>query len=407
MLRCPECDDDMDFTGELAQNHDLKFFSRDVDIASLSKSQGLSEEVCGRLERYRFFEEVSKREGFDRVAMGHTADDRAETFLLNLLRGSATTGLASIPHKRGLFTRPLLDCYREEILTFLKERELPYRVDSSNYDVRIRRNKVRWELIPYLEDNYNRGLVKILNRTAEALESDIAALREIVERELAEVGRDLGEGKIALDLASLSRYSLGLKRAIIRTCFGKLSPQSSPPSYRTVMRALSLGDAGTGARAELPDGVLVERSKDQLILARPRREGSAYRLDLPGECELEELGVDIHGEVIMPGELPPDLRATSPFTAFLDLERFSPPYQLRTKRPGDRFKPLGMETEKRLSDFFIDSAVPKILRQEVLLLLSGEKIAWVVGLRPHQDFRVREDSRKIMKLEVSGASYHL
>ncbi|KPJ50715.1 MAG: hypothetical protein AMJ41_00980, partial [candidate division Zixibacteria bacterium DG_27] len=355
----------------------------------------------------RFFEEICKQEGFSKVALGHTADDRAETFLLNLLRGSATSGLASIPHKRGIFIRPLLDSYREEILNYLEERQFSYRVDSSNYDVKIRRNKVRWELIPYLKENYNPNLKKVLNRTAEVLETDLAALNEIAEAVITKLGGHLQDSKIVLDLASFLDYELSLKRVIVRTCFSKLSPRSSPLSYRSVTRVLSLGGSRTGARAELPDGVLAEKGKDKLIFSLPRRDNSTHKLDLPGECELEGLGIDVRGEVINVRDLPEDLKATPPWTAFFDLGRFSPPYRLRTKRTGDRFKPLGMEAEKKLSDFFIDSAVPKIVRDEVLLLLSGEKIAWVVGFRPHHDFRVREDSEKIMKVEVSGASYCL
>lgn len=407
ILRCPECDEDMKFARDLAESYALPFFCEEVNVASLAKSQRLSEELCGRAERYRFFEEVCKREGFSKVALGHTANDRAETFLLNLLRGSGTSGLASIPYRRDFYVRPLLDSYREEILNYLEERRFPYRVDSTNYDVRIRRNKVRWELIPYLKENYNPNLEKVLNRTAEVLEADVAALREIIEGEIDKLGGHLGDGKIALDLASFLDYKLSLKRVIVRTCFSKLRPRSSPLSYQSVMRVLSLGGARTGARAELPDGVLAERGRGELIFSLPRRDNSIYKLDLPGECELEDWGIDISGQIISVGELPEDLRATPPCTAFFDLERFSPPYRLRTKRDGDRFKPLGMEAEKKLSDFFIDSAVPRILRDEVLLLLSGEKIAWVVGFRPHHDFRVREDSEKIMMVEISGASYHL
>ena len=407
MLRCPECDEDMKFAGDLSESYRLSFFSKSVDVASLAKSEGLTEEVCGRVERYRFFEEICKQEGFTKVALGHTADDRAETFLLNLLRGSATSGLASIPYRRDFFVRPLLDSYREEILNYLEEHRFSYRVDSSNYDVRIRRNKVRWELMPYLRENYNPNLKKVLNRTAEVLEADVAALGEIVEGEIRKLAGHLGDSKIVLDLASFVGYNLSLKRAIIRACFSKLSPRSFPLSYQSVMRVLSLGGSRTGARVELPSGVVAERGKDKLIFSLPRTDNSIHKLDLPGECELEGLGIDVRGEVINLRDLPEDLKATPPWTAFFDLERFSPPYRLRTRKPGDRFKPLGMEAEKKLSDFFIDSAVPKILREEVLLLLSGEKIAWVVGFRPHHDFRVREDSEKIMKVEVSGASYYL
>jgi tRNA(Ile)-lysidine synthase len=407
MLRCPECDEDMEFAGELSENYGLRFFSKSVDVAAVAKSEGLTEEVCGRVERYRFFEEICKQEGFTKVALGHTADDRAETFLLNLLRGSATSGLASIPHKRDIFIRPLLDSYREEILNYLEEHRFRYRVDSSNYDVKIRRNKVRWELMPYLKEGYNPNLKKVLNRTAEVLEADLAALGQIVEGEIRKLGGHLQDSKIVLDLPSFGRYNLSLKRAIIRSCFSKLSPRSFPLSYRSVMRVLSLGGLRTGARVELPSGVVVERGKDKLIFSLPDRDSRIYRLDLPGECELEGLGIEIRGEVINLTDLPEDLKAAPPYTAFFDLERFSPPYGLRTRKPGDRFKPLGMEVDKKLSDFFIDGAVPRILRDEILLLLSGEKIAWVVGFRPHHDFRVREDSSKIMKVEVLGASYCL
>jgi len=261
--------------------------------------------------------------------------------------------------------------------------------------------------MPYLRENYNPNLKKVLNRTAEVLEADVAALGEIVEGEIRKLAGHLGDSKIVLDLASFVGYNLSLKRAIIRACFSKLSPRSFPLSYQSVMRVLSLGGSRTGARVELPSGVVAERGKDKLIFSLPRTDNSIHKLDLPGECELEGLGIDVRGEVINLRDLPGDLKATPPWTAFFDLERFSPPYRLRTRKPGDRFKPLGMEAEKKLSDFFIDSAVPKILREEVLLLLSGEKIAWVVGFRPHHDFRVREDSEKIMKVEVSGASYYL
>ncbi|MEI8062760.1 MAG: tRNA lysidine(34) synthetase TilS [Verrucomicrobiota bacterium] len=271
-------------------------------------------EAAARQARHFFFERVAKRTGIATLVLAHTADDQAETFLLRLLRGAGLTGLAGIWPDRQIgklrVVRPMLDVSRQEVLRYLAKRKLKHREDASNADRRFLRNRVRHELLPLLEREFNPGIRGILRQTAEIMR--------------AEAGKEPS----------------ATQRRAIRQQLGNLS-------FRQV-----------------------EEMRKQLPVA------------------------------------PPVSRATSSSrhkNERFDADALGDQFTIRTWQPGDRFQPLGMKGEKKLQDFFVDEKIPRQERSRILLLCAADgQIAWVVGHRIAEPFKVTGQTRRVLTIRFDG-----
>ncbi|MFQ5793287.1 MAG: tRNA lysidine(34) synthetase TilS, partial [Acidobacteriota bacterium] len=212
--------EDEAFCSSMAVRLDIPFVSEGVDVAELARTTRRSVEDAGRLARYRFFKETARRLGCTRIALGHTRDDQAETFLLRLLRGAGTTGLAAIrPVVEGKLIRPLLESSRREILEYLAVRGLPYRVDPTNADPSIPRNRVRNEALPYLESQFNPSLVDTLARNAELLREEDTWMEAEARRALRQVQTKEDPSRarsLSLSIAKLAALHPALQRRVIR-----------------------------------------------------------------------------------------------------------------------------------------------------------------------------------------------
>ena len=400
-LRGKDSDLDQSFVKDLATELKLPFYLKTISVRKLAKQKSMSIEEAARNARYRFLESLASKLKLDKIATGHNQNDQAETVLMRLLRGTGPAGLAGIPVKRGKIIRPLLEVSRTEILDYLKRNKIKYRTDKSNLKSDFLRNKVRNHLLPQLQKEYNPNLALILSQTALVT----SQLNEFVQKRVSFLAKKtinkLNQNVVILNLKSLRRVHPILQKNLIRLAWEKLEGQVHPPDFKEVERVLYLANSGTsGQRVNLKKGWWAENGKDRLFLFRQKAKRVNLRIPVEKKVTVPGLGLEINSEVLERSKLPRRIFSLTENVAYLDYEKFTARPLLRNWQVGDRFKPLGMSGTKKLSDFFVDLKVPRHQRDQIPVLSSNGKIAWVVGYRISEDFKVRPESCKVLLLEA-------
>jgi tRNA(Ile)-lysidine synthase len=378
-LRAADADEDEQFCRDLAARLDLPIHVEHVDVAAQASAAGQSLETAARHLRYGVFEQVAARSGATAVATGHTQDDQAETVLLRLLRGASARGLSGIRPRRGLYVRPLLDASRTRIRAFLAARGEAFREDRSNADPAIPRNRLRHTLLPQLAAEWP-GSLAALARAA-----DLATDDEIfLSRTAAEVAPALslsdGAG-VQLDVRGLVTMPAALARRIVRDA---IEAAGGTPAHADIEAVRRLASSARPDRRLNLRRVDVFRRGPVLSFERPtdRRSSSPVRpfdrpLPVPGSVDIPEIGSRVEAALTPDPPVDPRLGVT---TAVLQAASLALPLRVRSRRPGDRLRPLGAPGTRKLQDILVDRRVPRGERDAVALVVDARgEIVWVVG----------------------------
>lgn len=407
-LRPPASDADERFCRDLATRFGLPFVVESANVAEMARSLRISVEHAGHRARHAFFERAAGRLGACRVALGHTIDDQAETYLLRLLRGAGAAGFSAIRPRFGLVVRPLLRVSRAELRVYLASRQASFREDASNRDRCVPRNRIRHDLIPSLRA-YSPRIVEVLAREAEIARADEEWLAHAANELGAKLVHSTTEG-VEVDAAGLAALHPALGRRVARDALVRASGRAVGFDHIERLRRLA-EDAPTrvdfpGCRAERIEGVirLTARAGRGAVA---RVEPFVYRLEVPGEVSVPEAGVTISAEPAGPG-LRGSLTCSRPQTAGKRAtERVvavaaAGPFAVRNWLPGDRFRPLGLKGHrKKLQDLFVDRKVSRAERARIPLVLDAQdRIVWVVGQGVSDDFRVTRGAASVLILKV-------
>jgi tRNA(Ile)-lysidine synthase len=397
-LRGADADADAEQAGRLAESLGVGFSSARADVRTYSRERKLSLEAAAREVRYRLLEEAASSLGAHHIATGHTADDQAETVLLNLLRGAGPAGLAGIPPVRGRIIRPLLEVTREQVRAYCWAHSLPYRADQSNRDLRFTRNRIRHEILPGLRRIQPR-VEDALCRLARVMREENAFVAAEATRRLEEIATQVPEGW-ALPAAPFAELPPGLQRRVARAAIAKAKGDELDIEFERVEALVGLLTSGhSGARIELPGGLQAFRAYGRVVIGKVAQAASAptgvWDLPVPGEVEIAELGVAFRTSRSRARR-----PAHDPFLALLDTSKMNGPLQVRTWRPGDRFHPLGAPGRTKLQDFFVNAKVPRAERHRVPLVLCGGRIIWVVGHRIGDEVKVSPETRRAIRIEA-------
>lgn len=413
-LRGDASDRDARFVAELASALDLPLHADRRDVPRLRREWRLSTEEAARRARYEFFEETAVRHRYNKVALGHHADDNAELVLMNLLRGAGPVGLSGIPPAReGRYVRPLLDLNRPRLLRFLEENGIPWVTDASNADTAYTRNRIRQRLIPLLQREYNPDILPALNRLAGILRAEEAWLAPLVQ-ELFD-GCVLAEGAdgVVLSVPGLRRLGEAPRRRVVRQAVLRVKGNLRRIGLQHVDRlALGLPEEASGSAEtiHLPDRICAIRTSRELRILRmetplrqagPRPPSPAFAYPVPGPMELriDEIGRRLRFSVVEASRARPWTDA-GPDTAFLDMARLVFPLRVRNVREGDRFSPLGLQGTQKLKDFFINRKVPVGDRRRTPVVVSGDSIVWVAGHRIAESAKVTPSSEILLKVQL-------
>lgn len=397
---------DARFVAELAKSLELPVVSGAIDVPALVQREKRSPEEGARMARYRFLREAAQSQNANAVALGHTLDDRVETFFINLLRGAGLEGLAGMPPVRYecnvRYIRPLIECTRDEVRRHLKERKLSYREDPTNRDLRYLRNRVRWELLPLLQELSPSALEAVVRA------SEIARLaHEHLQRHLEELWPDLTaqgrSGELALDRRKLLALDGIVQEYVIREAVRRVRGDLRGIDAEHVERVLDeIKKPRSGAQVTLPGGLRVDLEPERLIFARQdaseKPKAFCYELKL-GVNELPAIGWRFELEALEGGH-PPRPDGGDRLEARIDWGTIAWPLVVRNRRAGDRFRPLGLGGTKKLQDLFTDEKVPRAQRDRIPIVCDQRGILWVVGYRLDERARVQPKTKKTLRIRA-------
>ncbi|MBI4593124.1 MAG: tRNA lysidine(34) synthetase TilS [Candidatus Rokubacteria bacterium] len=364
-----------------------------VSVAAVAVERRGSLEEAARVARYRALETHADRLGAQRIAVGHTADDQAETVLMRLFEGASVRGLAAIPPVRGRIIRPLLGARRGALRAELERAGLGWVDDPTNADPKFLRNRVRHELLPTLAACYDADLVAALTRVAGHARASVETMERLAAAELERLA-SVSTDAVTLPSAGLVRLPREVAAEVLRQAAGRLG--GGGPLRAWAHRGLARVLATPPPRRPFRLGaVRVEVSSGMVRLARgPARVLDPHPLSVPGRLELPEIGLvfeawcrDASGYAI------PRSRTLVAF----DADRLAPPLVVRRRRRGDRFRPFG-GGERRLKAFLIDAKVPRWDRDRLPIVESGGEIVWVGGVRRGAAAPVTGETVRVVEL---------
>ncbi len=428
---------DADFVARLARASGLEFIGAREDVAALARAQHWNLEDAGRRARYRFFARAISQNHCTKVAVAHTADDQGETVLARILRGSGPRGIVGIHPVRGDIMRPLLEARRSEIREYLRARGQAWREDATNLDATRLRARLRHDLLPRLERDFNPAIVDRLASLAAISRDEEAFWRFLIDERLAALAHPIpgGFSIAARDLPAPHRLNASqplpaplpplvqnpnaqraLSRRLVQSLFAKIAAESSSLDFAHVEDILHFAaNSQSGRHLELPGDVIVTRNFDNLeFVARSASAGAAAAGTFSPREHLYEYGLALSGQSIAYVDVPElgtrfCLKAidwplaesdTTSETGVLDADRLQPPLVLRNWRPGDAFRLPGKRQAQKLKRLFSESRISVAERSTWPVLTSAGRIAWTRGWPAAAEFSPRKDTqRRVVVLE--------
>ncbi len=404
--------EDVEFVSKLCKLYNLPFYIEERNIKEIAEKRNQSIEECARIERYDFFLGLANMLKIRKIATAHTMDDQAETILMRVIKGSGLLGLSGIlpsRYERGVeIIRPLLAISKDEILEYLHKKEIIYRTDSTNNDTKFFRNKIRLDLIPNLEKNYNSNIKRVLANMAENISEDYTFLERIAERYF-DKSAIIEDDAVKIPLYEFNNLDKALKKTVVRKAIEYLKGDLQGISFRNWLDIEDLVANLTYFKhsVSLPGNIIARKDSKNLILQKkgvaPKKKGKPfYLVKVPGEVRMDELGSLFNFSVLAGNKFDEKRKAildVGGVAEFFDLEKVKFPILVRFKKPGDKMIPLGMDKPKRLQDIFVDEKVPFEERSSIPLLISRGKILWVAGFKVSNEFKVTKKTTKMLKIE--------
>lgn len=425
-----EAGEDAAFVKQLCDQLQLPFYLEDVDMMGLAAELGVSSEEAGRIARYRAFDRACEEFDCNKIAVAHNSNDRAETMLFHLFRGTGLKGMAGILPVRDRIRRPLLCLEREEIEAYLKVRKLSWRQDSTNATDDYTRNRIRHHILPYARENIVAGSVANMCRAAEVFAQEEAYLQEQVRaaREACVTENISGAGDISYTLqvsAFLEQHPVICRRLLLML-LKALSPGQKDIGQVHVEDVLVLLEREGNRRVELPYGIAAERIYGQVTLERRNQvrkpengsacaasipEASGKRLEVP--ADILEAGREVRigladGSVFVLQVLQKpenvgenQLFLEKQYTKWLDYDKMFKYLQVRTRQTGDylTIRGSGGTQHKKLKDYMLTEKIPAKERDRIFFLAEEHHVIWLPGYRISEHYKVTENTKRILQVQ--------
>jgi len=392
-IRGEEALRDMNFSEEFAKRLDIPFYSKIENVPDYAAKENISEEMAGRELRYAFFNELCEKNKFNKIAVAHNKNDSAETILMNLSRGSGAQGMSGIPPVNEKIIRPLIKTCRKDIEAYLREKDISYITDSTNFEDIYSRNILRNNVFPQLS-RINTNCLNNIVKCADIIFDEHSFLCEYSKKLNALTLVNDKTAFIALDV--FNKQHIAIKRTLIFNAIKSINGNTTNLSSVHV-EAIIIG-CKTGSVIELPCGICVIFEYDRIVFTKEKYNTDEYEypVTLPGKITVKETGLTYHFE-FTEQFLPNDN------SQYINLDNaVLSNVILRTKHDGDTFVPYGMNSSKKIKSFFIDNKIPKHKRNKYPLLVLNNDIAAVIPLRVSDKYKTNKTTKKILKITVTG-----
>lgn len=397
MYRGEHADHDENFVRELCERYGVKLFVKRKNAAEYAEELKLTEEEAGRLLRYNFFRENLKELGGGKIAVAHNLNDQAETVLQRIIRGTGIDGLSAMSFINNDIIRPMLNVHRSEIEKYLSDNNYEFCTDHTNFQDIYGRNKIRLNLIPYLENNFNPNIQNVLYRMSEAMQGDKKIIEKYVSNKYDEVFIKKSQNEILLDLNKLKYMENFEVGRILRKAVEMLKGNTNNIEMKHIEYATEFVFSGnTGKKINLSEGIIAEISYNNLFIRKNIEitQNFKYNIYMGNPLFIKEVSKTILLKVMDISEYNPmDKNSVS-----LDYDLIKGNIIARNRQNGDSMIPSGMSGSKKLKDIFIDLKIPKQERDKIIIIADDNNILWVEKYRIHNNYKVSDATKKILNI---------
>jgi tRNA(Ile)-lysidine synthase len=382
-LRESESDGDENFVKEYAKSNNINCFITKFDTKNYSKAHKLSTQVAARNLRYNWFNEILEQEKFDYIVTAHHADDVAETFLINLSRGTGLDGLTGIPSQNGNIIRPLLPFSRTDIGNYVSENNLQWREDSSNASDKYLRNKIRHHIVPVFKE-INDSFLQSFQNTLEHLNQEQSLVNDAVQMVYEKVVSEENE-QLKIDISTLLRYKN--YKAYLYQWLYKYGFSAWDDVYNLV-------DSQTGKQIFSKNFILL-KNRGFLVLSKIHNiENQEFIISSISEIPKFPLKLNLCNLS--------NISNQSKCVIFVDENKIQFPLTIRKWKEGDYFYPSGMQGKKKVSKYFKDEKFTLFQKQDTWILESNKQIVWIIGHRADERFKVENTTQTTIKIAFNN-----
>lgn len=406
LIRGDEAFADENYAKELCEKLDIKFFARRICIEDIAKDKGISTEMAGRDERYGFFNEIKIKEGITKIAIAHNANDQAETLIMRIMRGTGLEGLVGIrPIRDGIYIRPILSLTREEIEYYCEVNSLNPRIDKTNLEDIYSRNKVRLKAIPFIKENFNSDIVSTLNRLSYSASVDSNFIEGIVLKNYEQFCH-LDDGSVIINSKAFELDEAILTR-IIKKSLMIAADAYNNFELKHIYDVIRLQAGVTGKKINLTNDITASNNYGNVVICRNKKvkkitSDELIELNVAnlikekvtnvnyGSYKFLFEVVDNKGDINFKNE-------SEKYFSFDDIEKIT----IRKRKNGDKLIPFGFKGTKKLKDILISCKIPVSDRDIIPIIEFDDDIAWVVGVRNSDLFKIKRQNKKLLKISFS------
>lgn len=398
MYRGIDADSDESFVKVLCQQYGVKLFIKRKNATEYARELKLTEEEAGRKLRYDFFNENLNEIGQGKIAVAHNLNDQSETVLQRIIRGTGIDGLAAMSYQVGNIIRPILNIEKKDIISYLNSNEYEYCKDYTNELPIYGRNKIRLNLIPYLEENFNPNIQNTLFRMSRIMEKDSQIIDKYINILFDRSVQKNIEGTLTLDanyLRSLDANEIG---RVIRRAIKEVKGNTVNIENKHIEYAISLlNNKGTGKSIDLTDDITISISYNNMIVTKSieKIKDFEYNINIGNKIFIKEIGKTI---ILNIENAHNYIKKEHEF--FVDYDKINGTIKVRNRKNSDFMIPFGMSGKKKIKDIFIDNKIPLDDRSKLLILEDDEKIIWLENYRISNECRVTANTQKILTINV-------
>lgn len=412
LLRGEDAFKDEEYVVKICDEMGVPCFVTRVDINNYSKEHKLSSELAGRQVRYDFFEEIIEKEDFNKIATAHNANDQAETILFRLMRGTGLEGLGGIKASRdNKIIRPILCLSRQEVEAYIQLKTLKPRIDKTNFEKIYNRNKIRLDILPYMKENFNEDIIQTLNRMSLLLQKDNEFLENLALNSYKKYCVEYDDYFIIKE--EIFKQEESIINRVLRHAVTKYSKLNYDFEMKHINEISSLAQKNSGKVIDLPNGIYAENIYGDIYI---KNRSDKCNTNNKKEEILFSKG-NINNKIASFDKIVIEFSIINDYQRdyislnqgnliqYFDFDKINDNILIRKRIDGDKIIPLGMSGSKKLKDIFIDMKIPKEERDNITILCFDQKIAWIMGIRTSEEYKVTNQSKNILKIVTKRKEY--
>jgi tRNA(Ile)-lysidine synthase len=392
MIRGKFAVEDEEFCRKLSVNSGIDFVVVRKKVKTFAKNYKYSIEEAGRVIRYKIFEKVLKQTGFNKIATAHNCSDNTETVLINLIKGTGIKGIAGIPVKRSNIIRPILSIKKDEILEYLNNYGIKYRIDESNVNTDYERNFLRKEIIPLIKKKLNPDFENVVFHSSEIFSGLSFMLENQIKKGLKDSVKVCDEG-LEINVSEFEKIRDELRNFLIKSAVEEHFKVQL--TFIDIIGINSLFSKKTGKSINLTNNLRAWREREFVIISNPDIPVNSKALTL---IEGQTVKINNKTLIIRAVKKIPQKFSSSKLKEYISSDKISGNFTLRRWKAGDKFSPLGLKGTKKISDFLNEQKITSSKKKEQLLLTNNGRVVWVLGLRLDERFKITEDTERVIEL---------